>query len=82
MQARFAGGRLVFLQLCVEGAVPLPKIWIHEDEVEDARGFGKFRERLAVAGRERCLIGVQGHGRETRDHLLKLSEVGHSVGKQ
>ncbi len=77
VQALLAQRRGVLLQLGVQLAISAPHL-VEEEVVQHARGFHQFGERLAVAGRERGVIVLGGHGRETRAHLFQLIQIGHN----
>ena len=55
VQPRLAQRRRVLLQFRVERAIAAPEL-VHEEVVEDARGFHQFGQRLAVAGGQRGVI--------------------------
>ena len=83
VQALLAERCGVLLQLGVQLAISAPHL-VEEQVVQHARGLHELGQRLAVAGGERGVIVLRGHGRETRAHLFQLIQIGHngSSGQQ
>ena len=75
VQPRLAERRRVALQPFVERVVAAPDLR-HEDVVQHARRLDEFGQRLAVAPVQAGGVHAQLRGREARDHLFELWEVG------